>query len=135
MEVIYIYKGNPKKFYHQDLQSVPRFCHHDKLKNCWVVKERNPTRSSNFVEIIVDKSQVYEIKRSYRQNKYNPWLTDIISQVKLVSSQHYHHYYLMTNKTASLEEDAVAPSFIIPRHERACACYRQDLSVKETINR
>ena len=68
----YIYKGNPKKFYHWDLQNAPRCCHHDKLKNCWVVKERDPTRSSNFVDIIVDDSQVYEIKRSYRQNRYNP---------------------------------------------------------------
>ena len=68
----YISKENPKKFYHQDLQNVPWCCHHDRLKNCWVVKERDPTRSSNFVDIIVDESQVDEIKRSYRQNKYNP---------------------------------------------------------------
>ena len=135
----YIYAGNPKKFYDWDLQNAPRCCHHDKLKNCWVVKERDPTRSSNFVDIVVDESQVYEIKRSYRQNKYNPWLTNIISQVKPVSSQHYHHYYLMIYKTASQEEDAVAPPFIMPRHGNATnpgasAYYRQD-SFKEIIDK
>ena len=135
----YIYTGNPKKFYHWDLQNAPRCCHHDKLKNCWVVKERDPTRSSNFVDIVVDESQVYEIKRSYRQNKYNSWLTNIISQVKPVSSQHYHHYYLMIYKTASQEEDAVAPLFIMPRHGNATnpgasAYYRQD-SFKEIIDK
>ena len=136
----YIYKGNPKKFYHWDLQNAPRCCHHDKLKNCWVVKEKDPTSSSNFVDVIIDESQVYDIKRSYRQNKYNPWLTNIISQAKPVSSQHYHHYYLMIYKTASQEEDAVVPAFIMPRHGNAinpwaCAYYRQDSSVKETIDK
>ena len=136
----YIYKGNPKKFYHWNLQNAPRCCHNDKLKNCCVVKERDPTSSSNFVDVIVDESQVYEIKRSYKQNKYNPWLTNIISQVNPVSSQHYHHYYLMIYKTASQEEDAVVPPFIMPRHGNAtnpgiCAYYRQELSVKETIDK
>ena len=136
----YIYKGNPKKFYHWDLQNTPRCCHHDKLKNCWVVKERDPTSSSNFVDVIIDESQVYDIKRSYKQNKCNPWLTNIISQVSPVSSQHYPHYYLMIHKTASQEEDAVVPPFIMPRHGNAtnpgvCAYYRQDSSVKETIDK
>ena len=135
----YIYKGNLKKLYHWDLQNAPWCCHHDKLKNCWIVKERDPPRSSNFVDI-VDESLVYKIKRPYRQNKYNPWLTNIISQVKPVSCQHYHHYYLMIYKTASQEEDAVAPPFIMPRHGNAtnpgtCAYYRQDSSVKETIDK
>ena len=56
----YIYKGNPKTYYHRDLKNAPRCCHHDKLKNCLVVKERDPTRPSNFVDIIVDESQVYK---------------------------------------------------------------------------
>ena len=46
-------------------------------------------------DIILTESEVYKIKRSYRQNKYNTQLTNIISQLKLVSSQHYYHYYLM----------------------------------------
>ena len=29
----YIYKGNPKKFYHWDLQNAPRCCHHESSKN------------------------------------------------------------------------------------------------------
>ena len=30
----YICKGNPKKYYHWDLENAPRYCHHDKFKNC-----------------------------------------------------------------------------------------------------
>ena len=91
----YIYKANLKKYYHWDLKNAPQCCHHDKLKNCWVVKERDPTHLSKFDDIILTESEVYKIKRSYRQNKYNTQLTNIISQLKLVSSQHYYHYYLM----------------------------------------
>ena len=59
---------------------------------------------------------------------------------EIVSSQHYHHYYLMIYKTTSQEEDAVAPPLIMPRHGSetnpgACAYYRQDSSVKETIDK
>ena len=91
-------------------------------------------------QLIVDESQVYETKQSYRQNNYNPWLTNIISQVKAVSSQHYHHYYLIIYKTVSQEEDAVAPPFVMPRHRNttnpgACAYYYQNSSVKETIDK
>ena len=111
-----------------------------KLKNCWFVKERDPTRSPHFVNIIIDESEVYEIKRSYRQNNFNPWLTSVISQVKPVPSQHYHHYYMMIYKTASQKEDAVAPPFTMLRHGKttnpgACAYYGQDASVKETIDK
>ena len=46
----------------------------------------------------------------------------------------------MTCKTASQEEDALAPPFIMPRHGNAtnpgaCAYYHQDSSVKETIDK
>ena len=50
---------------------------------------------------IIGESEICKFKRSYRQTKYKPWLTNVISQVKPVSSQHYHHYYLMIYKTAS----------------------------------
>ena len=46
----------------------------------------------------------------------------------------------MIYKTVSQEEDAVAPLFIMPRHGNttnpgASAYYRQDSSVKETIDK
>ena len=111
-----------------------------KLKNCWFVKERDATRSPHFVNIIIDESEVCKIKKSYRQNNFNPWLTNVIRQVKPVSSQHYHHYYLMIYKTASQREDAVAPPFTMLRHGKttnpgACAYYGQEASVKETIDK
>ena len=133
----YIYKGNPKKYYRCDVENAPRCCHHGKLKNCWVVKERDLTRSSNFVDIIVDESEVYEIKRPYRQNKYDPWLNNVISQVKPVSCLYQTcikpvpNLYETCIKSALpplLSEDAVAPPFIMPRHgnatnPEACAYY------------
>ena len=62
--------------------------------------------SNTFIPLrrhIIGESEICKFKRLYRQTKYNPWLTYVISQVKPVSSQHYRHYYLMIYKTASQE--------------------------------
>ena len=69
----------------------------------------------------------------------NPWLTNVISQVKPVSSQQYH-YYQMIYKNTSQEEDAVVPPFLMSRcgnttNTGVCKYYRQDPSVKETIDK
>ena len=56
--------------------------------DCWIVKERSPTRSSNIVDSVIDDIEVYEIKSPNWESKINPY---IISQVKPASSQQYHH--------------------------------------------
>lgn len=66
-----------------DLENMLCCCHHDKFKNWWVIKERYPTCSSNFVGTAVDDIEVLEIKRPYKKSKNNPYKT---SQVKPASS-------------------------------------------------
>ena len=49
----------------------------------------------------IGTSKIYLSVAIMTSSKIWPWLTNIISQVKPLSSQHYHHYYLIIYKTAS----------------------------------
>ena len=130
----YINKGNPKKFCFWDFKKAPQLAHFDEVLNDWIVKERDPVE--NFVDVSVDKKHVYEIKRSYRQNRNNPWLTQTISQVKHVEESQYHRYYLVVYKKTDCDQEI---DFIMPRHGNAVnptapTYYQQDPPIKENIN-
>jgi len=74
---------------------------------------------SVFVEKEVNRKDVYEIKRSYRQNKSNPWLSQIISQVRCVNEKDYHKFYLVVYKTDKDHEEIKEEIFEMPRHGNA----------------
>jgi len=99
------------------------------------VKERN---MSVFVEKEVNRKDVYEIKRSYRQNKSNSWLSQIISQVRCVNEKDYHKFYLVVYKTDKDHEEIKEEIFEMPRHgnaenPNAPLYYRQDPVLKSVI--
>ena len=63
------------------------------------LKEERDTNCCTNVDTLVSNKEVYEIKRSYRQNKNNRWLTQTIIQVKRVTSYEYLRHYLALYKT------------------------------------
>ena len=69
----YISKGNPRKYYHWDLKNPSCLAHLNKDNNSWTIKERD-AKGCTYADTLVSNKEVYKIKRSYRQNKNNPWL-------------------------------------------------------------
>ena len=94
----YISKGTPRKYYHWDLENALRLAHLNKDNNRWIIEERD-SDGCTYVDTLVSNKEVYEIKRSHRQNKTNPWLTQTIIQVKRVTSDGYLSHYLVLYKT------------------------------------
>ena len=92
----YISKGDPKKYYHEDLKNAPHLACLNKNDNCWTIKERD-TDGYTYINTLVSNKDVYEIKWLYMQNKNNPWLTQTIIQVKWVTSDEYLCHYLVQN--------------------------------------
>ena len=133
----YISKGNPRKSYHWDLENAPHLAHLNKDNNRWTIKERDAD-GCTYVDTLVSNKEVYEIKRSYRQNKNNPWVTQTIIQVKRVTSDEYLSHYLVFYKT-TVKTDANT-QFLMPRHGNATSpdaplYFRQDPLIKENINK
>ena len=133
----YISEGNPRKYYHWDLENAPRLAHLNKDNNCWTIKERGAD-SCRYVDTLVSNKEVYEIKRSYRQNKNNPWLTQTIIQVKRVTSDEYLNHYVVLYKTT--DKTNANTQFFMPQHRNATSpdaplYFRQDPLRKENIDK
>ncbi|XP_066926362.1 uncharacterized protein [Clytia hemisphaerica] len=127
----YLSKGTPRKFFHWIKDEQPRVAHPDEKEGQFTINERD---RSLFLPAVVNEDEVYEIKRTYRQNKYNPWLTQTICQVKRASEKAYHPFILVIYKAKVQDEE-----FQMPRHGNATnpnapPYYRQDPTVIAKID-
>ena len=127
----YLSKGIAKNLYYweSDKEEAPCSANFDKINQTWLIKQR--TRSNCYEDVQVEQEKVYEIRRTYRQNKNNPWLTQCISTIKPVSASPYNSYYLVIYKVNKDNKD----TFIMPSHgntvnSHAPPYYRQEPSVK-----
>ena len=75
-------------------QKKAKRAHSHKTENYFYLKEENGERK-------VPRLDVYEIRRSYRQNKSNPNSTHIVAQVKNSFKKEYHPFYLVTYKNTA----------------------------------
>eukprot|EP00111_Clytia_hemisphaerica_P012992 TCONS_00038184-protein len=104
----YLSKGTPRKFYHWTKEDQPRIAYPNEKEGQFTINERDRLL---FLPAVVNENEVYEIKRTYMQNKYNPWLTQTICQVKRASNKDYHPFILVIYKAKVQDEE-----FQMPRH-------------------
>ena len=131
----YLSKGTAKKFYYweSDKEEPPRSAHFDKINQTWLIKQR--TRSNCYEDVQVEQEKVYAVRRTYRQNKNNPWLTQCISTIKPVSASASNSYYLVIHKVNRDNKE----TFIMSGNGNAVNShappfYWQDPSVKTAID-
>ena len=51
---------------------------HSNEDDSWFITKRN---GNAYDEVSVDKKHIYVVKRTYRQNKENPWISVCITQI------------------------------------------------------
>ena len=75
----YLYKGTASKFYYWlEDDDAPRSVHLNE-DDSWFITKCN---GSAYDEVSVDKKHIYVVKRTYHQNKENPWLSVFTRQIR-----------------------------------------------------
>jgi len=128
----YLYKGTSRRLFFWNKEEEARSVH--KLEEEYYFKDR--IGSNKYKDVIVRPKDVYEVKRSYRQNKSNPWLSQCISEVRNMNDKKYHSYYLVVYKVAGNETPG---DFIMERrgnasHPHTPIYYRQDPTIVDKID-
>ena len=86
---------------------------HSNEDDSWFITKRN---GHAYDEVSVDKKYIYVVKRTYRQNKENPWLSVCITQIRGLLQKVFQPYYLVVYKIIPHEENK---HFSLPRHGNA----------------
>ena len=109
----YLYKGTASKFYYWlEDDDAPRSVHSNE-DDSWFITKRN---GNAYDKASVDKKHIYVVKRTYRQNKENPWLSVCITQIRGLLQKVFQPYYLVVYKVIRHEENK---QFSLPRRGNA----------------
>ena len=93
----YLYKGTASKCYYW--YNAPRSVYSIE-DDSWFFTKRNGSACD---EVSVDKKHIYVVKRTYHQNKENPWLSVCITQIRGLLQKVFQPYYLVVYKVIPQE--------------------------------
>ena len=75
---------------------------HSNEGDSWFITKPN---DNAYDEVSVDKKDIYLVKRTYRQNKENPWLSVCITQIRGLLQKIFQPYYLAVYKVIPHEKN------------------------------
>ena len=86
---------------------------HSNEDDSWFITKRY---GNAYDEVSVDKKHIYAVKRTYRQNKENPWLSVCTTQIRGLLQKVFQSFYLLIYKVIPHEENK---QFSLPRQANA----------------
>ena len=75
---------------------------HSNEDDSWFITKLN---GNAYDEVSVDKKHIYAVKRTYRQNKENPWLSVCTTQIRSLLKKVFQSFYLLIYKVIPHEEN------------------------------
>jgi len=123
----YIHKGGPRRWYHiNDTECLT--CHLE--DDDFYINERKGVK---YRKKFVNKTQVYELTRTYRQNKNNQNFVQMFATARRADFETPLRYYFMSYHWTDKEKEHI---FVVSRHgnaksPHASTYYRQNPSTKE----
>ena len=82
-----------KFYYWLEDDGAPRPAHANE-DDSWFITKRN---DSAYDEVSVDKKHIYLVKRTYRRNKENPWLSVCITLIRGLLQKVFEPYLIVFN--------------------------------------